>query len=734
MKKHNYLLVLPIIAILSACGNNTSNIFSSSLSKVSNESTQTISSTTSSVNSTNNSVSSSNVSSTTSSSKNSISNSSKNSSSSNTPSSVSTSTSKPNSSSSSSSNKPSESTPTEISNITDLTLDGISYDATNKVFEITKGGEFIFKGVFEGNIIVNAGELDEVKVTLNGFKITSNTDSPIKCNTAASFQVSIKSGTQNYVLDAREHRQEANETQGNGAITSNVDMKLSGKGSLSIEANYFNGIHSKDDLKIKPESVNGSKVEIKSYNNCLKGNDSVEIENGDLLLISTDGNGVVTENSDVSSKGNQRGNIVISGGKMDIYASRDGLDAANNVKISRGLEATEDPIINIYTHKYSQYSNIGSSSQETNSKMYLKASGYSTSYYFGLEFKDNSGNITWVRPTQIQSGGGGGSRSSYFTFTKPNNATSVKVCYFRNSVSEMIESNAYAKMTEFKSINSSFNMMNVSVSGTSINLSSWSNYTSQPGPGGMQEGNSDKADYSAKGIKAHNLIEIYEGYIYVKAYDDTLHASYGDVLENGTTGEGKLNIYGGELTLYAADDALHADNEINIQGGIIDIQNSYEGIEANLVNIAGGYTKVYATDDGVNAANKVGKTPEIKVSDGILDVTVYGNDIDGIDSNGNYTQTGGYVITKGGTGGMSTGFDIDGTGKITGGTFIGMGPMENSLTAGTGITSYSLSGSWAIGNHKITLPNGYELTVQTKYSYSQVKVWSDSTTKIKIDA
>ena len=96
---------------------------------------------------------------------------------------------------------------------------------------------------------------------------------------------------------------------------------------------YKNGFHTKDDLTIKPEVTDGSKIEIKTVNNCLKGNDSVDIQSGNLVLISTSGNGIVTENTDVSSKGNQRGTVSISGGHIDIYSAKDGIDAGYNVEI-----------------------------------------------------------------------------------------------------------------------------------------------------------------------------------------------------------------------------------------------------------------------------------------------------------------------------------------------------------------------------------------------------------------
>jgi len=146
-----------------------------------------------------------------------------------------------------------EVTLTDSASITDLSVSGISYDESKKLFTITSSGEFVFTGEFNGNILVNAGEEDEVKITLNGFNIKSTTDSPIKCDQASLLQISLKSGTKNYIYDYREAKTTDDDTQGNGAITSSCDMKVTGKGSLNIVARYNNGLHSKDDLTLKPE-------------------------------------------------------------------------------------------------------------------------------------------------------------------------------------------------------------------------------------------------------------------------------------------------------------------------------------------------------------------------------------------------------------------------------------------------------------------------------------------------
>lgn len=203
----------------------------------------------------------------------------------------------------------------------------------------------------------------------------------------------------------------------------------------------------------------------------------------------------------------------------------------------------------------------------------------------------------------------------------------------------------------------------------------------------------NKANYdsskSAKGLKAENQITINKGTIIVAASDDAVHANYGTALENGKTGVGNITINGGALSVASGDDGLHADNTLTINNGTVIITNAKEGLEANHIKIVGGQTFVYGSDDGVNASKKINETPTIEVSGGLLDVAVSNGDTDGIDSNGNFAQTGGVIISRGSPGTnpshMSTGLDCDGTATINGGTFIAFNGMEKTPTAGSSV-------------------------------------------------
>ena len=227
---------------------------------------------------------------------------------------------------------------------------------------------------------------------------------------------------------------------------------------------------------------------------------------------------------------------------------------------------------------------------------------------------------------------------------------------------------------------------------------------------------------SAKGIKASNDISITAGTVAIKATDDALHANYGDTISSGGIGQGTINIAGGTIGIASGDDGIHADNTLTISGGIINITGASEGIESNHVYISGGETHIHGTDDGLNASKKINQTPTVNVSGGFLDVSVSTGDTDGIDSNGNFTQTGGFIVSRGGYGAsgmMSTGLDVDGTATISGGTFIAFNGMEVTPTKGSGVlyAYYGTTGNQGGGGfqppHRAALDSSYLFSAGT---------------------
>ena len=129
------------------------------------------------------------------------------------------------------------------------------------------------------------------------------------------------------------------------------------------------------------------------------------------------------------------------------------------------------------------------------------------------------------------------------------------------------------------------------------------------GMGGPNEGSSNKADYSCKGIKADNSITINGGTIEVKSHDDAIHTNSDVQLASGSYGKANIDINGGTITLYSDDDALHADGNLTVNDGNVVITNSYEGVEGNNIYFKGGSVQIKSSDDGLNAKTTLNFNP-----------------------------------------------------------------------------------------------------------------------------
>ncbi len=530
--------------------------------------------------------------------------------------------------------------------VTSDTSDGVTQSGS--VYTITKAGEYTVAGLLsEGQLIVDAGDEDEVTIVLNGTSITCSSGSPIYVKNASEVKIKSEENSFNEVIDNRaEATEDSSDVAGNAAIYATCDLKLVGKGALVVTANYNNGIQSKDDLSFKNVIV-----KVTAVNNAVKGNDAVDIESGNIIAISAKGDGIKTSNSSISNKGNQKGIVTITGGNIDIYAACDGIDA------SYGADISGDGNLNIYTDTYSEYSEEVTSSGSS--------SGTSSGRDSSANKSASANTVSYVAASDTianaPGGFGGGNMGGMDGQNGGNKAGGDR-----------------------------------------------------PGmPGDFNEsGNSSGQSYSTKGIKAESEINISGFTINISSTDDGIHAnSDSGVLETGEDGKGTIVINGGSITISSGDDGMHADKQLDVNDGYINVVTSYEGLEAITINLNGGKIYVYATDDGINACTGDGKTsPIVNVTGGYIDVTTTSGDTDGIDSNGNYVQTGGFVLVKGGSssGNVSGSIDVDGTVTITGGTCVALGGVcETPINSAN---AYVLSSvSFSSGRYSLKDASGNEV-------------------------
>jgi len=129
-----------------------------------------------------------------------------------------------------------------------------------------------------------------------------------------------------------------------------------------------------------------------------------------------------------------------------------------------------------------------------------------------------------------------------------------------------------------------------------------------------------------------------------------------------------ITIDNGQLTISSPDDAIKSKYWIEVNGGLINIPHSAEGLEAPNLFINGGEIHLTSSDDGLNATYGVdGESNDgsnLTISGGYVHLNASTGD--GIDSNGNLTVSGGTIIVHGPSSQPEVGLDVNGTFRVNG--------------------------------------------------------------------
>lgn len=591
-------------------------------------------------------------------------------------------------------------------------------EKSGSVYTIKSAGEYELSGkLSDGQIVIDAGDGDTVKLVLNGCSVSCSTGAAIYAKNAEKVIVNASKGTYNVINDARTGDPQAvsdsdDDDNDDAAIYACCDLNLAGTGTLIVNSDYDNGIKTKDDLSIKNLTL-----KVTAAGNALKGNDSVTVKSGSLILISTGSDGVKTSNSGTSSKGNQKGTVTIEGGSVDIYSAQDGISAAYDVVICTGEDG--DPVVNIFT---ASYAGSEGSSSTTEQYLIISTSLYSKSSDYYAYLYNEPGDGTFVKCTYETTVRSGWTTYYGLVYKVPSGYTNIAFCSVPSGTTPT-DSN-HTLESDGQAINTSMN--GYLVTSTSSLDGEWVQLSNN---GGNGKSGSGKTTYSSKGIKASNSVTISCGTVTIKSMDDGIHANADETLENGSKALGNILVSGGTVTIDAADDGMHADGTLTISGGCLNVKNSYEGLEANVINIEGGESYIYGRDDGMNACKGSAKTPLINISGGYIDVTTASGDTDAVDSNGSFTMSGGVAIIKGGSssGMVSGSVDVDGSISVTGGTIVAFGGICETPGSGSVNTYVSSGTSFSAGEYTLSEKNGEKiLSFTLDSSYSSVWIASES--------
>ena len=142
--------------------------------------------------------------------------------------------------------------------------------------------------------------------------------------------IELQEGTTNVLQSGEEvdiaAATESEEASG-GALQSKVDLKIKGKGSLTVLGYLNNGIHCTKDLKIK----NGN-ISVTALGHGIKGKNSVTVSGGTVTV--TSGKDGITSDE---TENEEKGFVTIEDGEIIITSAGDGVSAETTLTVTGGV-------------------------------------------------------------------------------------------------------------------------------------------------------------------------------------------------------------------------------------------------------------------------------------------------------------------------------------------------------------------------------------------------------------
>ena len=192
---------------------------------------------------------------------------------------------------------------------------------------ITRAGAYSLSGTLaDGQIVVDTEDKAAVLLVLDGVDIHSATSAPIYIADAKDAVLILADGATNAVSDENAYVLEAESDEPNAAIFSKADLTIEGNGVLTVEANYNDGIASKDSL-----TITGGVLTVDAVDDGLRGKDYLLVTGGDLT-VRAGGDGLKSDIEDDVTLGY----VTIEAGVLNVTAGGDAISGQTNVTVAGG--------------------------------------------------------------------------------------------------------------------------------------------------------------------------------------------------------------------------------------------------------------------------------------------------------------------------------------------------------------------------------------------------------------
>ena len=206
--------------------------------------------------------------------------------------------------------------------------DGVTVE--DGTLTITKAGTYKLSGEYQGQIKVETADSDAVRLVLDNANITNSSGAALNVVDADEVILYSASGTTNTISDGADYTA-TGEDDPDAVVYSKADLTIAGEGTLKVNGNHEDGIHTSDGLVIASGTL-----EVNAANTGIKGKDYVDILGG-TINVTAQQDGIKSTNDTDEGKGWTR----LSNGTVTVNAGDDGFKASRVVEISGGSLTVE---------------------------------------------------------------------------------------------------------------------------------------------------------------------------------------------------------------------------------------------------------------------------------------------------------------------------------------------------------------------------------------------------------
>ena len=206
--------------------------------------------------------------------------------------------------------------------------DGVTVE--DGTLTITKAGTYKLSGEYQGQIKIETADSDAVRLVLDNANITNSSGAALNVVNADEVILYSASGTTNTISDGADYTA-TGEDDPDAVVYSKADLTIAGEGTLKVNGNHEDGIHTSDGLVIASGTL-----EVNAANTGIKGKDYVDILGG-TINVTAQQDGIKSTNDTDEGKGWTR----LSNGTVTVNAGDDGFKASRVVEISGGSLTVE---------------------------------------------------------------------------------------------------------------------------------------------------------------------------------------------------------------------------------------------------------------------------------------------------------------------------------------------------------------------------------------------------------